>query len=304
MEIPTEMLVAQDAIAEGLAAFPGLLGVDIGFQERQGELTNEIAVRIIVGPDDDVPPEVSLLLVNSVVPIVVIRREFTPLADTGFHQPIQGGISISAGHGGLAAGGGTLGGFGRDDLNGGALCGVSCAHVIAESKFQLPVLVGDPVFQPEAGEPRSRQIGALLRADPDIDAALFSFTIPPNQVSHATILGLGAYGGLPAGPPRLGDPVVKRGRTTRVTHGIVCGVRRKTLPGPAPSDSFEVFRSPNEPTFCDHGDSGSFLLNEVGEVVGLLLQGGLRATIGVSTGFVSGHAMDMRTVCSRLSVSV
>jgi hypothetical protein len=77
---------------------------------------------------------------------------------------------------------------------------------------------------------------------------------------------------------KLGDSVFKVGRTTGLTRGTVTSVA--TVVGPIPyrdgpswfRDSFEI-EGINGTQFSDHGDSGSAIVRDNGEIVGLLYAG-------------------------------
>jgi hypothetical protein len=77
---------------------------------------------------------------------------------------------------------------------------------------------------------------------------------------------------------KVGDSVFKVGRTTGLTHGEVTSIA--TTVGPVPYDpgpcwfqnSIEI-EGVNGTLFSDHGDSGSAIVRDNGEVVGLLYAG-------------------------------
>jgi S1-C subfamily serine protease len=79
-------------------------------------------------------------------------------------------------------------------------------------------------------------------------------------------------------PAIIGDRVFKVGRTTGLTHGTITDV--STVVGPVGYDPGEcwfarsiVVEGVNGTLFSDHGDSGSAVVKDNGEVIGLLYAG-------------------------------
>jgi hypothetical protein len=209
MEIPAEMLAAKAALEQSLPFVPGVVGIDIGLREVGVSLTDELVIRVFVVDEQNVPFALQQLIASTPIPIVVVQRDFTPLADTGRYETIVGGISIAAGHGPLALqeGHGTLGGLAHDTMFPGPLVGVSCAHVIATSSTEA-VMQGDPVVQPEGSAHNSRRVGQLLRWSDDLDVAVCSI----DAVADMSVIDIGPYAGM--AEAKVGDTVRKRGRTT------------------------------------------------------------------------------------------
>lgn len=224
--------------------------------------------------------------------MAIVERELTPLIDNVAHDPMLGGISISSAHGGalIQAGVGTLGGFATDTLFGGVV-GVSCAHVIAESDQE--VHQGDPIFQPGA----NRAVGRLFRFQTDTDIAVFA--VDDGFAIDASIAEIGVVGGMARA--EIDDLVRKRGRTTELTLGRVSGIGLAPLGRGTPANSFEIWaRDINAPIFCKPGDSGSLIINQNDQVVGILTQKGIEfsrlVTIGSPPdGAIAGFATQMVT---------
>ncbi|MEV5054341.1 S1 family peptidase [Arthrobacter sp. LAR12-1-1.1] len=264
MEIPTEMLVAQDTLTSMLQQFPlpGVLGIDIGLREDGAELTDELAIRIFLTDERDVPFELVQMTQAVEFPVVFVQRAFTPLADNGQYDPVVGGVTIRAAHGPLllSNGAGTIGGI-AEDLMFGGMVGVSCAHVVAESAEA--VQQGDPIFQPD-----NRRIGSLYRWSDSTDTAVFTID---NAAFAQEIADIGSYAGMARA--NVGDLVRKRGRTTLLTTGKVSGVGFQPLGIGTPRNSFEIWsQGIFPPIFADYGDSGSIIVNEENKVVGILTQ--------------------------------
>lgn len=293
MDVPEELLAAKDTLAAALSAvlpfLPGVRGVDVGLRQDGAELTDELVIRVLVADADAVPEGLADQVAGIGFPVAVVERELTPLLDDGPHDPLVGGITVSAAHGALlvSRGAGTLGGFAIDTLFGGVV-GVSCAHVLAESDES--VQQGDPVHQPEP-----RQVGRLLRWADSTDIAVFA--VDPGFVPDQTIVDIGATAGMARAS--VGDLVRKRGRATELTLGRVSAVGLAPLGVGTPANSFELYaRDLNAPILCKPGDSGSLVVNDRNEVVGILTQKGIEysrlVTMGVPPdGAISGFATQM-----------
>jgi len=74
----------------------------------------------------------------------------------------------------------------------------------------------------------------------------------------------------------LGQQVMKVGRTTNVTYGYVSHIESECkLPGnPTTSTEFAITGLKGT-LFSDKGDSGAFVLNEFGQLVGMIVGGGI-----------------------------
>ena len=74
----------------------------------------------------------------------------------------------------------------------------------------------------------------------------------------------------------LGQQVMKVGRTTNVTYGYVSHIDSECkFPGnPTTSTEFAITGLKGT-QFSDKGDSGAFVLNEFGQLVGMIIGGGV-----------------------------
>lgn len=294
MEVPTEMLVAKDALASALGLalpfLPGVQGVDVGLRQEGAELTDELVIRVLVADAGHVPPSVSGMIAGVAFPVVIVERELTPLVDNAPHDPLRGGVTVRAAHGAalIQRGAGTLSGFARDTLFGGRV-GVSCAHVIAQSDQEIAQ--GDPIYQPGT----SRPVGRLFRWSDATDIAVFA--IDAGVSAEESVVDIGPVSGMARA--QIGDLVRKRGRTTELTLGRVSAVGLAPLGRGTPANSFEVFaRALDAPIFCKPGDSGSLIVDEQDRAVGILTQKGIEysriVTIGSPPdGAISGFATQM-----------
>ncbi|HEX2030985.1 MAG TPA: hypothetical protein VHL78_06260 [Actinomycetota bacterium] len=265
---------------------PGVTGVDVGFKIRGDELTQELAVRVHV--ERKLPPEA--LAAHEVFstegqterlgefPIDVIEAAYGPsqapavmeldqLEDinrTSKVDPLIGGVSV--GNPRITAG--TLGAIVWDRTD----CSVSLLS-------NWHVLVGDPaavageaIWQPGKydGGTAADSVATLtrFRLDADMDAALAKLNGTRGYTRDLVGLDF-QIGGVEN--PVLGMNVIKSGRTTGVTKGVIDGVSfsgtisydhgPNTFHGqihivprpPWPSVNYELSKG---------GDSGSVWINE------------------------------------------
>jgi S1-C subfamily serine protease len=167
----------------------------------------------------------------------------------------------------------------------GGLVGVSCAHVIAESDQ------GVQIYQPDT----NCKVGRLFCWADSTDIAVFA--VDDGFAVDASVADIGTPAGM--AQASIGDLVRKRGRTTELTLGRVSGVDLAPLGVGTPANSFEIYaRDINAPIFCKPGDSGSLIVNEQDQLVGILTQKGIEysriVTIGSPPdGAISGFATQM-----------
>lgn len=99
-----------------------------------------------------------------------------------------------------------------------------------------------------------------------------SSNLQPYQDPHDSIYSISPdFKARVFGHPKVGDWVVKQGRTRPITSGYVNGMRRNIYWHhlDIASDEWEVLSSPNG-RFAAPGDSGSWVFNRHGEVLGVL----------------------------------
>jgi endonuclease G, mitochondrial len=265
------------AHAEGFLRDPNITSVGIGYKHTAGQKTPELAVQFSV-KSKVVPEELpglgtqlippTLNVEGESVPTDVVERSFEPSYTTTEPKPkderrgrapvLRPGMSI----GSVATLGGTLGTFVLDPKSKQVLI-LSNWHVLQGSKGQL----GDDVVQPakhDDNRVEENNVGKLVRSHlgPAGDCAIASVSgrgisndIIELEVSCAKI-----------GDPHLGDSVVKSGRTTAVTYGVVTRLEVSTkmvYPGGAEATvgGFEIGPDPKNPASENEisrgGDSGS-----------------------------------------------
>lgn len=199
-------------------------------------------------------------------------------------RPLRGGVSLAH----YAFPTGTLAVGARDNRFSGAVYALSCNHVLARSNLGL---VGDVILQPAPGDGGCYPAAAVARLARYVP---LRFNGPGNLVDAA--LGY-APPGLVASdvywlgrPPavrraagiRTGEPVVKVGRTTGLTRGRVVAVEAslKLTYVVAFVALAAVFHGQIITTdMCGYGDSGSLLLDEQDNAVGMLFSGSPTHTI-------------------------
>ncbi|MCF3105169.1 hypothetical protein IPZ58_26780 [Streptomyces roseoverticillatus] len=286
-----ELVAVKQRVEQQFLDQPNVTGIDVGYKEVGGELTDQIAVRVHVArKTDDIPsadrvPERIDGFVTDVVERVyelqVASRpvDMTLQADTRHVATLKGGVSMGPSRviGGFVFSG-TLGAVVIDNATR-AKAALTNFHVAAvDSDFQ----VGDRMVQPSLGDtgvaPQG-EFGALLRAtlSTAVDGALIS--IDPGRAASCEVDEIGPVRGTKKAT--LGMAVRKRGRTTGLTHGSVDGVSGsvqvdygdglgvRTLKNQV---SIKADASRNA-LFSDHGDSGSVIVDDDGFVVALLFAG-------------------------------
>ncbi|MFH8788981.1 hypothetical protein [Streptomyces roseoverticillatus] len=307
-----ELVAVKQKVEQRFLSQPGVTGIDVGYKEVGGELTDQIAVRVHVArKTDDVPsadrvPENLDGFVTDVVERVyelqVASRpvDMTVQADTRHFSTLKGGVSMGPSRvidGSVFAG--TLGAVVVDNATR-AKAALTNFHVAAvDSTFQT----GDRMVQPsliDTGAAPQGEFGAILRAtlSAAVDGALIS--IDPGRAASCEIDEIGPVRGTKKAT--LGMAVRKRGRTTGLTHGSVDGFSGSIQVDYG--DGLGVHTLTNQVSiaadtsrnalFSDHGDSGSVIVDDDGFVVALLFAGA-----GSST-----SANPIAAVLSELNVSM
>ncbi|MEU0660691.1 hypothetical protein [Streptomyces lavendulocolor] len=266
----SEMLLASDGpLTEPTAMAGNVVGVGVREKITAGRLTGQPCVAVYVVhklPDLAVEGPLVPKEIEGVATDVIESGEFVTLSAREHHRPAMSGISV--GH--YSGTTGTLGFFARRGTSH-EVYAVGCNHVLA---CLNKARKGDAVLQPSAHDGGvDDQFGRLdgweeLRFDwrrilrPNrIDAALVE--VDAWQTS-TTIFGAGPINPNPL-DPREHLPVMKSGRSTGLTHGIVTdpmvtakvrhglqtGVMRKQM---------IIEPSGGDQYFSKRGDSGSLVV--------------------------------------------
>jgi hypothetical protein len=298
-EVASELRGAKERAETDLLALPGVTGVDIGYKEVGGEPTDRLAIRVLVTekkPRGKVPAKQRVPEEIDGHPTDVIERRFelhqlgasvpveslaTPV-DSSAYDPLRGGISIGPCreiNGFVHAG--TLGAIVADNVSNEFLV-LSSFHVLCVDDGSNP---GDPMAQParmDGATCPGDAIGTLRRhaLTATVDAAVAD-TLANGATTRSVapeVVEIGALTGV--NTATLGQAVRKRGRTTRLTFGTVDsvaltltldygdGIGRRTL-----TNQIGVKPDGRNPAFTAKGDTGSVVVNDARQVVGLLVAG-------------------------------
>lgn len=280
MKPPPGIIRAKRNVEKQLLALPGVTGVDIGFKESNGRKTKTIAIRVLVKEKKDVPPDQQVPKTIGGFPTDVIEREFKLHAiDEASYRPLIGGISCGPCRliGGTDLTTGTLGCLVVDRESPGDLMLLSNYHVLCGSDDDQAI--GDTIVQPgrvDGGSCPDEVVATLTRWEVggSVDCAVA--TLAEGITAVPQIEEIGAIIG--TGEVELGDAVKKRGRTSRLKHGIVDSIDLSTTTDFGAIGSItltgQIGISPlANDVFGESGDSGSAVVNSRRQVVGLYYAG-------------------------------
>lgn len=250
--------------------------IDVGYKYSDGKVLDTIAVRIHVKekiPDSALEAAEAFPEEIGGVPVDVIQATYeisTACCHTTNPQsvpvsrrrerltPIQPGLSVA--HRDVSAG--TFGALVIDNVSGKPAI-LSNWHVLAGSRGAKP---GDPVTQPgsyDGGSIPKDTVASLERMilEADGDAAIALLT------GQRSFLGsMFETGAILSGfrDPKLGEVLVKSGRTTGVTYGKVDGLGRYFIQYPVGRKGIDGFKlvarkpgNPDNEEISSGGDSGS-----------------------------------------------
>jgi len=218
---------------EAFLADPNITSIGIGYKITEGRQTPELAVQFTVGTKAAEPESLAALGTSAVpesiviegvlVPTDVLERRYAPafrlaaepptVARKVRLDPVMPGISV--GHPSITAG--TIGGVVYDRRDGTPYV-LSNWHVLQGTVGSI----GDDVVQPGPHDDNrlaANRLGRLVRSHLGIAGDCAVATVEGRRIDGVE-LGLGV---VPErlGEPELGDAVVKSGRTTAVTRGLV-----------------------------------------------------------------------------------
>ena len=270
---------------------PRVTLIDVGRRITDGVATDELAVRVHlrrkpVGQSYETLARLrpDLVVDKSLIPFgsdlveadYALEPGWAPAASpgrAGRFDPLHGGISISNV---WTWGWGTLGGFVRDRASGAPLI-LSNYHVLAGSPGAGPGLA---IAQPGLGDwgDPSDPVATLVRdtIDVGIDAAVAGLTgrrgWAPDEYGLGPVTGLGT--------PAVGQQLLKSGRGSGLTTGVVDGIEGETVlryPDGMVRRIGHVCRilpSVTGAIASRPGDSGSLWLGPGGAATGLHFAGG------------------------------
>ena len=277
----------KEAREEELLAKGNVVGVGLGYKEKGGKETSELCVMVFVEKkvlekdkiaEDDLVPSTYDKIKTDVMEV----GEIEALSFTSRMRPVKPGYSI--GHYKITAG--TFGCLVREVCTPCRILILSNNHVLANSNAAS---IGDPVLQPgryDGGTYPADMVARLSNFVPIyfgnplqynlVDAAV-ALPIDQRQLI-ASIINLG----IPKGTVEatLGMDVVKSGRTTQTTAGVVKGVDVTVAVGYGTSGTAYFRNQIITTNMSQGGDSGSLLLSRDERMAtGLLFAGSSVVTI-------------------------
>jgi hypothetical protein len=310
-----KMSEARDRYQAKAMSIPGVFGTSIGIRQVLGKLVAEPAIifhvekkRSLQGipADERIPKELEGFptdVVDQEPPATdeAARTQAANVNDENKYRPLTGGCQIVEGHtkdwtiGTLGCVVKYIGPDGPPrDLRTGATYVLSVAHVMLG--------VGNDIFQPT-----SDKIGSVVASvlDDDVDAAISDIGWKLNK-AVPEIIDIGPVKGthdVTSDDLMLSHndySVKKRGRTTGLTFGGVYALHFNgfNIPGAdrRAVKNLMMIKAPGNEVFGDHGDSGSVVVNDANQVVGLL------TSMGAAGGIAS--AIPIRTVLDRLKIEI
>lgn len=260
--------------------------IGVGLNEKRGRYTGDLAVKVFVREKLPLPR----LAERTVVPetingyptdVEVVGEITIDSYARRYARPVPCGVSV--GHPQITAG--TLGSLMVLDNN--RLCLLSNNHVLSNSNRAS---IGDAILQPGAsdgGRTPTERIGVLERfvsihfPGPNLVDAAAAWTafrlVDPEHVTYTVNPGPLA--------PLLGLTVVKNGRTTQATMGLITAisvdsVRVNYRPEVAIFNNQIIVRGVGGAPFSLGGDSGALIVSaDAKRPVGLLFAGSTTHTI-------------------------
>ncbi len=287
-----DAIAALDTVRREWLRRPGVTAVDVGFKQSNGVPTETVALRVHVERKLPVAELAASEVFNDTAkadkkiggfPVDVLEAKYAPAnaqpnAPTALDyedvdaleaidrrttfNPMVGGVSV----GNQRVTAGTLGAIVYNRANCRQMI-LSNWHVLAGSGSAA---VGENILQPGRVDGGTSTVATLtaMRLNSQMDAAVA--TLNGTRPAEREILGLGTIAGIDT--PTLGMLVVKSGRSTAITKGVIDGVSMSVSinygdPGvQAFSNQIRIVPRPPWPT-VDYevsigGDSGSVWLNE------------------------------------------
>lgn len=305
IELHDKMVVKLNEVRrELMRRYPDIVSVDLGIKSKEGKLVEELAWRVFVKKKQPA---------NEISPDALIPREFAglktdvhqfiegndeELPDTASYRPLWGGGAIKN----AFSAGGTLGFF----VN---LTATNTVHVVSNHHVlgHTPGMVVGQSKQPcqaccccdgnhIAKMVDGYDVGAPGPAATNMDAAiaiLMGQTAgDPYTINYVnSIIGIGPIFG--SGTAQVGDVVRKRGATTGLTRGtIVSTTSTPTISAKNYTDFLAINHITED--WSEGGDSGSGVVNNLNQIVGLHKGGG----------GLDGHGVKIANIESRFGVTV
>jgi hypothetical protein len=273
---------------------PAPIGIGIGIGSRPGEFSLAIRVRERL-PQLDLLLQRIAALANNEVDIVTtgaVRPFLTPVDVATLRSPCRPlVIGCSVAH--VTSTAGTLGLIAQHTKTNRAVL-VSNSHVFAHSGTAK---IGDGITQPGKIDGGTAPIGALLDFVPlkpsgsnQVDAAIAlpdeAIGLQPSEIPGIGNFTIAAAGGL---LPNLG--VSKLGRTSGLTRGVVTAVEfdhvlvESEIGNLAFDDQIEI--KGVDAAFSQPGDSGSLIISDQSQAIGMLFCGNEFANGGLGVTYAN-----------------
>jgi hypothetical protein len=318
-----KMTEARDRYQAKAMSIPGVFGTSIGIRQVAGKLVAEPAIIFHVEKkrslqeipvDGRIPKELEGFPTDVVAedpPATdgAPRTQAADVNDDTKYRPLKGGCQIAEGHT-YPYGTGTLGcavkyiGSDRpsETLYNGRIYVLSASHVMLG--------VGNHIFQPTNLGDRIGSVRASV-LDDWVDAAIADIGwyldgAVPEIIDIGPVKGSYTVTAKDL-TSNSGYPVKKRGRTTGLTSGTIyaLGYNGTNRPGgdkKAVKDQIKIVTRDSDNNivagFADAGDSGSVVINNNGQVIGLLTSMTLAGTEGYY------FTTPIRTVLNRLQIEI
>jgi len=316
-QLAAENKVIRDMLAAGpateLLSLPGVVHVSVGLKETNGQVTDQLCVRVYVaekkGKADVSAPELIPADIHGIPTDVNTVGSFEFQIDNSLYRPIKGGIQVTnrivdintAGNGRQISRG-TLGCIAIDNTDNAPVL-LSNWHVLyansgadGENVFQpapttLPQLTALQLpFRPPDDADKiavNRRSAITSKVDGAIAAIDVSSCCHCCGIHYSNEINGLSVAGRPAKNTIVGDlratsgmSVFKVGQSTLRAEGVVVDDNYPsfsiTLGGTIHTFTGQIAIQNVDPTkpFSDHGDSGSAIINIDNKIVGLLFAGG------------------------------
>jgi hypothetical protein len=273
---------------------PMRIGIGIGIGQRPGEFSLAIRVRERIPPLDQILQRL-IAMANNEVDIVETGqvRLFAPAIDPqtlrARCRPLVIGCSVAH----VTATAGTLGFMAKHNKTNRTVL-VSNSHVFAHSGSAK---VGDGITQPGRVDGAAEPVGALLDYVPlkldgsnQVDAAI-AVPDPAVALQPDAIPGIGNFTLVAGGDVLPNMNVTKVGRTSGLTRGVVTAVEFDhvlvdTEIGGATFDGQIEIRG-TEHAFSQLGDSGSLVVTDQNQAIGMVFCGNEFANNGLGVTYAN-----------------
>nr|WP_171820382.1 hypothetical protein [Clostridium botulinum] len=259
---------------------PNVVGVGLGYKVTKGFYTKDKCIKVFVTrklPNNQLAPQQLIPTIYKGIKTDIFQSgKLETRSLTNKVRPIIGGYSIGA------VGAGSTGTLGCLVTKNNDYFILSNNHVIARWGT---VPLNTPILQPgiqDKGNPKTDKVAVLSEYVPIKFQSVFSSPINYVDCAIAKVINKSiassaiAFIGKPESTivPRLNAKVQKVGRTTELTIGTVIAINC-TVEVICPNNKIAKYKNQISTTAMEKiGDSGSVLLDENKNIMGLLMSGG------------------------------